>query len=93
MIPPALVVATVRAALLHAAGESIAGVVPASAVAMAERGLKMMSLTRWKAIAFTLMTIGGGTAGVVAFAQSRQQARQGEVRPSGVAAAVRSASG
>ena len=65
-IPPALAVATVRAALLHAAGESIAGVVPASAVAMAERGLKMMSLTRWKAIAFTLMTIGGGTAGVVA---------------------------
>ena len=88
-IPPALAVATVRAALLHAAGESIAGVVPASAVAMAERGLKMMSLTRWKAIAFTLMTIGGGTAGVVAFAQSRQHAGQGEVRPSGVAAVAR----
>ncbi len=87
-IPPALAIATVRAALLHAAGESIAGVVPASAVAMAERGLKMMSLTRWKAIAFTLMTIGGGTAGVVAFAQSRQHAGQGEVRPSGVVAAV-----
>ena len=81
-IPTALAVATVRAALLHAAA-SIAGVVPASAAAMAERGLKMMSLTRWKAIAFTLMTIGGGTPGVVAFAQSRQQIGQGEVRPSG----------
>ena len=84
-IPTALAVATVRGALIYATGESIGGAVPASAVALAERGLKMMSLTRWNAVAFTLLAIGGGTAGVVAFAQPRQAADQGEARPPGAA--------
>jgi RNA polymerase sigma factor (sigma-70 family) len=88
-IPTALAVATVRGALIYAAGESIGGAVPASAVALAERGLKMMSLTRWNAVAFTLLAIGGGAAGVVAFAQPRQAADQGEARPPGAPAAVR----
>ena len=76
-VPSALAVATVHAALIYAAGESIAGVVPASSVALAERGLKMMSLTRWKLVAFTLLGIGAGTAGVVAFAQPRARAEPG----------------
>jgi RNA polymerase sigma factor (sigma-70 family) len=79
-IPAALAAATVKGALIYAAGESIGGTVPASALALAERGLKMMNLTRWKAVAFAVMAIGGAAAGVVAVAQSREAADRGEAR-------------
>ena len=82
-VPAALAVATIRAALLYAAGESVAGVVPVSAVALAERGLKMMVLSNWKVVAFTLLAISGGTVGVVAFAQRGQEADQVRARPPG----------
>jgi RNA polymerase sigma factor (sigma-70 family) len=82
LIPAALAAATVQGALMFAAGESIGGVVPASALALAERGLKMMSLTKLKAVAYSLLAIGGTTAGMVAMAQSRQAADRGEALPS-----------
>ena len=88
-IPAALAAAMVRSALMYAAGETIGGVVPESALALAERGLKMMSLTRLKAVAFLLMAIGGGAAGVVAVAQSRQAVDQGVARHEAVPEAAR----
>jgi RNA polymerase sigma-70 factor (ECF subfamily) len=87
-IPAALAAATVQGALMYAAGESIGGVVPALALALAERGLTMMSLTRWKVVAFVVMAMGGAAVGVVAVAQSRQAPDRGEARPAVAAEAA-----
>jgi RNA polymerase sigma factor (sigma-70 family) len=68
VVPAALAAATSRGAVRFAARDATAGVVPASAVALTEQGLKIVSLTKWKVAAIILLAFGGGAASVVAFA-------------------------
>ncbi len=70
VVPSALAAATVQGAVRFAARAAMAGVVPASAVALTERGLKIMSLTKWKITAIVLLAFGGGAASMVAFASA-----------------------
>jgi RNA polymerase sigma factor (sigma-70 family) len=66
-VPAALVDATVRGALLFAAGQAAAGVVSSSAVTLAEGVLKTMGITKLKLAAAVLLAFGivGVGAGVV----------------------------
>jgi hypothetical protein len=67
-VPPPLVVATVQAAGLLAAGETVAGVISAQVAALAEGVLKAMLMTKIKVTAAFLIAIGLVAAGGGSFA-------------------------
>jgi RNA polymerase sigma factor (sigma-70 family) len=74
----ALVQSTVQGALRHVAGQALgsmaaAGVVPAAVATLAEKGMRTMLFARLKTLAWALVLLGGGTAGVLAFAQRQKE--------------------
>jgi RNA polymerase sigma factor (sigma-70 family) len=64
-IPFALADSTSRAAALSAAGCSLAGLVPASAISLSEEVLKVMLITKVKAVVLGLIAAGTVAAGAV----------------------------
>ncbi len=72
MIPAVLAGAAVRNAMIHAATPT-AGTVPAAVAALAEKGLRTMLFARLRTIAVALLVLGGGTAGLFAYVQARQE--------------------
>ncbi len=79
-IPAALVESAVRIGFRSGTGASVGGMVPASVVALAERGLKTMWYSRLTVLSLVLLAIGGGTIGTIALAQ-RGPAAQEPVAP------------
>jgi RNA polymerase sigma factor (sigma-70 family) len=71
-VPAALAASAVRNALVDAA-TAAAGGVPAAVVALAEEGVRMMLLARFRPLALGLLLVGGSAAGVLAFAPRPQQ--------------------
>ena len=74
----ALVQSTVQGALRHVPGQALgsmaaAGVVPAAVATLAEKGMRTMLFARSKTLAWALVLLGGGTAGVLAFAQRQKE--------------------
>jgi RNA polymerase sigma factor (sigma-70 family) len=74
----ALVQSTVQVALRHVPGQALgsmaaAGVVPAAVATLAEKGMRTMLVARSKTLAWALVLLGGGTAGVLAFAQRQKE--------------------
>jgi RNA polymerase sigma factor (sigma-70 family) len=74
----ALVQSTVQGALRHVPGQALgsmatAGVVPAAVATLAEKEIRTMLFARWKTLAWALVLLGGGTAGVLAFAQTQKE--------------------
>jgi RNA polymerase sigma factor (sigma-70 family) len=62
-VPGVLVRGAVRAAVLHAAGQALTGVVPTEVVALTESMVRAMLITKVKmagAVAFGLLLLGGG---------------------------------
>jgi hypothetical protein len=69
---------TVQGALRHVPGQALgsmaaAGVVPAAVATLAEKGMRTMLFARSKTLAWALVLLGGGTAGVLAFAQRQKE--------------------
>jgi RNA polymerase sigma factor (sigma-70 family) len=62
-LPPALLSATLKAALLSAAGKSVAGTVSPTAAALSEGVLKAMLLTKLKVVAALALLLGLAGAG------------------------------
>ncbi len=74
----ALVQSTVQGALRHVPGQALdstaaAGVVPAAVATLVEKEMSAMLFARSKILAWALVLIGGGTAGVLAFAQRQKE--------------------
>jgi RNA polymerase sigma factor (sigma-70 family) len=74
----ALVQSTVQGALRHVPGQALgsmaaAAVVPAAVATLAEKGMMTMLFARSKTLAWALALLGGGTAGVLAFAQRQKE--------------------
>jgi hypothetical protein len=74
----ALVQSTVQGALRHVPGQALgsmaaAGVVPAAVATLAEKEMRTMLFARSKTLAWALVLLGGGTAGVLAFAQRQKE--------------------
>jgi RNA polymerase sigma factor (sigma-70 family) len=74
----ALVQSTVQGAIRHVPGQALgsmaaAGVVPAAVATLAEKGLRTMLFDRSKTLAWALVLLGGGTAGVLAFARTQKE--------------------
>jgi RNA polymerase sigma factor (sigma-70 family) len=74
----ALVQSTVQGALRHVPGQALgsmaaAGVVPAAVATLAEKGMRTMLFARSKTLGWALVLLGGGTAGVLAFAQRQKE--------------------
>ena len=74
----ALVQSTVQGALRHVSGQALgsmaaAGVVPTAVATLAEKEIRTMLFARSKALAWALVLVGGGTAGVVAIAQTQKE--------------------
>jgi RNA polymerase sigma factor (sigma-70 family) len=72
MVPAALAGAAVRNAMIYAA-EPVAGMVPTAVAALANKGLRAMLFARLRTLSLVLLVLGGGTAGLFAFAQGRQE--------------------
>jgi hypothetical protein len=89
-VPIPLMVATVKAAALFAAGQTVAaGIIPAQVTALTEGVLKAMFLTKLKIVAVVLLLIavaGLGLGGLAYPIQAqdtgvREEAKQGKVYP------------
>jgi RNA polymerase sigma factor (sigma-70 family) len=85
-IPSVLADSTSRAAALSAAGCSLAGLVPASAISLSEEVLKVMLITKVKAVVLGLIAAGTVAAGAV-LAQPLGPPGYGFAQPKGVEAA------
>jgi RNA polymerase sigma factor (sigma-70 family) len=83
-VPVALAEATARAGRLIATGKAAAGAVPAAVMALAEGGLRTMSLTRLKVAAIAVLIGFGMGSGVVVHRISSRASAQEAPRPAGV---------
>jgi RNA polymerase sigma factor (sigma-70 family) len=77
-VPISVASVTIQAASRSAAGQAVAGLVPAKVVTLTEGVLKTMSMTRFKMV-FVLMVVAGvlGWGGGVAVWQTQAEARRG----------------
>jgi hypothetical protein len=84
---------TVQGALRHVPGQALgsmaaAGVVPAAVATLAEKGMRTRLFARSKTLAWAFVLLGGGTAGVLAFAQRQKEpAKPGAPKAQAVAEA------
>ncbi len=88
MVPVVLSGAAVRNALVYAVNPA-AGTVPAAVAALAEKGLRTMLFARLRTISLALLVLGGGTAGLFAFAQGRKEPGKPDAPEAQAAAADR----
>src|SRR5437870_8091823 len=79
--PAALATATVKAALLTAAGQAKAGVVPASVVALAEAGTRSLSLMKLRVAALLVVGVCALGAGAGVMVQRASTAKEPEAQP------------